>query len=74
MSKTPAEIMGLNKGKLQIGYDGDLVIVDLDKAYYIDVNDFESKGKNSPFHGFKVRGKVLYTIKKGSVVYKDLRG
>ena len=46
MSKTPAEIMGLNKGKLQIGYDGDLVIVDLDKgAYYIDVNDFESKGK-----------------------------
>ncbi|NLP28693.1 MAG: dihydroorotase [Clostridia bacterium] len=71
MSKTPAEIMGLNKGKIQIGYDGDLVIVDLDKVYSIDVNDFQSKGKNSPFHGHKVRGKVLYTIKSGRVTYKD---
>ena len=71
MSKAPAEIMGLKKGKMQIGYDGDLVIVDLDKAYCIDVNDFESKGKNSPLQGYKVRGKVLYTIKSGRVVYKD---
>ncbi|NLZ49217.1 MAG: dihydroorotase [Clostridiales bacterium] len=71
MSKKPAEIMGLKKGKIQIGYDGDLVIVDIDNSYYIDVNDFESKGKNSPFQGYKVKGKVLYTIKGGRVVYKD---
>lgn len=71
MSKNPAELMGLNKGKLQIGYDGDLVIVDLDKAYSIDVNDFQSKGKNSPLHDYKVKGKILYTIKSGRVVYKD---
>jgi dihydroorotase len=71
MSKRPAEIMGIKKGKLQVGYEGDLVLVDINNSYEIDVNKFKSKGKNSPYHGYKVKGTVLYTIKAGQVVYRE---
>ncbi|WP_139905430.1 dihydroorotase [Clostridium thermarum] len=71
MSKRPAEIMGIEKGKFQIGYEGDMVLVDIDTPYEIDVEKFKSKGKNSPFHGYKVKGTVLCTIKAGQVVYRE---
>ncbi|WP_163194199.1 dihydroorotase [Clostridium thermarum] len=71
MSKRPAEIMGIKKGKFQIGYEGDMVLVDIDTPYEIDVEKFKSKGKNSPFHGYKVKGTVLCTIKAGQVVYRE---
>lgn len=69
MSKRPAEIMGLNKGRICVGYDGDLVLVDLDKEYVIDPKNFMSKGKNTPFSGKKVYGKVLMTFNDGKIVY-----
>jgi dihydroorotase len=71
MSKRPAEIMGLNKGQISIGFDGDLVLVDLDEEYVINSKDFVSKGKNTPFDGHKVFGKVLMTIKGGKIVYQN---
>lgn len=69
MSKRPAEIMGLNKGRICVDYDGDLVLVDLDKEYVIDPKNFMSKGKNTPFSGMRVCGKVLMTFKDGKIVY-----
>lgn len=70
MSKRPAEIMGLNKGQIAIGYNGDLVLVDLDKEYVISSEEFLSKGKNTPFNGKKVYGEILMTIKGGKAVYE----
>lgn len=69
MSKNPGEIMGLNKGKVQIGYDGDLVLIDINKCYKVDSNKFQSKGKNTPFAGMELYGKVRMTIKGGRIVY-----
>jgi dihydroorotase len=69
MSKNPAEIMGINKGKIAIGYEGDLVLIDIDKKYKIDSEGFISKGKNTPFHGRPVYGEVVKTIKGGRIVY-----
>lgn len=69
MSKKPGEIMGLNKGKIQIGYDGDLVIVDLNKSFRVDSNKFQSRGRNTPFEGMELYGEVTYTIKGGKIVY-----
>ena len=48
-----------------------LQIIDPDKEYTIDVNTFESKGKNTPFDGYKVSGEVEYTILNGKVVYSN---
>ena len=69
MSEGPARILGLKKGKIEKGYDGDVVLVDPDDEYFIDSEKFVSKGKNTPFDGRKVYGKVLLTIRKGKIVY-----
>ncbi len=71
MSKRPGEIIGCNKGQIKIGYDGDLVLVDLEKKYEINNKEFYSKGKNSPFNGVTVWGKIIKTIKSGEIVYSE---
>lgn len=69
MSKNPAKLLKLNKGEVKIGYDGDLVLIDIDNKSKVDSENFASKGKNTPFHGIELYGTVLKTIKKGLVVY-----
>ena len=69
MSRNPANILGMNKGSITIGKDGDLVLVDLNKEIVIDKEKFASKGKNTPFHGRKYLGEVVMTIKGGKLIY-----
>ncbi len=71
MSYNPAKVIGIDKGTLNVGKTADIVIFDPDSEYEIDVNTFESKGKNTPFNGKKVKGRVKYTICSGKIVYKD---
>ena len=70
MSYNPAQLLGMNKGKVSIGADGDLVIVDLDKKIKINKEEFASKGKNTPFEGMEFFGEVVATIKGGSIKYR----
>lgn len=70
MSEKPSKILGIKKGLIEEGYIGDLVLVDTELKYIIDSSKFLSKGKNTPFNGREVVGKVLMTIKNGEVVYK----
>ena len=72
MSRNPAGILGMNKGTVSIGKDGDLVLVDLNKKITVDRETFVSKGKNTPFHGKSYYGEVKVTIKGGKVVYNNL--
>jgi len=69
MSKRPAEILGINKGRIGVGCEADLVVVDIEDCYEIDPQKFASKGKNTPFAGDMVYGKVLITLKAGRIVY-----
>ena len=69
MSRNPANILGMNKGSITIGKDGDLVLVDLNKEVVIDKEKFASKGMITPFHGRKYFGEVIMTIKNGKVIY-----
>lgn len=69
MSVNPAKILGIDRGSIGAGSVADIVIVDPDMEYTIDKNKFLSKGKNTPFHGKKVCGRVLYTIVSGKVKY-----
>jgi dihydroorotase len=69
MSKNPGKIMGFNKGEIKIGFDGDMVLVDLESKHKISTIDFASKGKNTPFEGMEFSGKVMATIKGGKVMY-----
>lgn len=70
MSYNPARILGIDKGSLAEGKIADITIIDPEAEYVIDKNTFASKGKNTPFHGWKVRGKVMRTIVAGKTVYK----
>jgi len=72
MSLNPAKILGLDKGRIQIGKEADLTIVDPDKEYTVEVEDFASKGRNSPFNGWKLQGKVEVTVVGGKIVYNNL--
>lgn len=72
MSKNPADLLGVNKGEIKIGTEADLVLVDTEEKYYINVEEFCSKGKNTPLDGEIVYGKVKATIRSGKVIYKDI--
>jgi dihydroorotase len=71
MSRNPARILSLNKGCIAPGYDGDLVLVDLDTPWTVDTTAFASKGHNTPFAGKTLLGRVVMTVKAGRVVYHD---
>lgn len=71
MSYNPARILGLSdKGSISEGKTADIVIFDPNAEYVIDKNTFFSKGKNTPFHGRKVKGEVIRTIAAGRTVYE----
>lgn len=70
-SYNPARILGLtDKGAIAEGKIADIVIFDPNIEYTIDQNTFFSKGKNTPFHGKKVKGDVRYTFVDGNIVYE----
>ncbi len=69
MSANPAAIAGIDRGTLAPGHGADVAIVDFDAEYRIDASKFASKGKNTPFDGKRVWGRVLKTLVDGKVVY-----
>lgn len=70
MSYNPAQILGMqDKGSVSEGQTADIVIFDPSVEYRIDKNTFLSKGKNTPFDGYPVKGEVCCTIVDGRIVY-----
>lgn len=69
MSQRPAEIIGVDKGTLGVGKQGDVTIIDANAEYQIDVNKFHSKSRNCPYNGWNVRGRVKHTIVGGEIRY-----
>ncbi|WP_299626778.1 dihydroorotase [Pelagibius sp.] len=66
----PAKILGLEGGRLAKGAAADLVIFDLNRAWRIDPDRFESKSKNSPFEGLPVQGRVRRTVVDGRTLFE----
>ena len=71
MSANPARILGLaGQGTLSEGTDADVTVIDPEAAWVIDPKTFVSKGRNTPFAGKRVHGKVRVTICRGEIVYR----
>lgn len=71
MSATPAEVYNLDAGVIELGAPADITIFDPNSSYWVEDN-FASKSNNSPFVGWKLYGKVKYTIVSGKVCYRDM--
>jgi allantoinase len=73
MSENPANFLHLenSKGKIQKGYDADLVIWDPDKEIIIRENEINHRHKQSPYSGKKLKGEVIQTIVNGKTVYRN---
>ncbi len=71
MAERPAELWGLNKGKIEVGKDADFTVVNLSEEFTIRNEDQASKCGWTPFDGVKLTGKPTHTIVGGVVVMKD---
>ncbi len=69
MSKTPADIIGVNND-LKAGNQADITIIDPDAKYKISPDTFMSKSRNTPFSGKSVRGRSVVTIVDGKIIYQ----
>jgi len=69
LTKAPAEILGLEAGHLGVGATADVCIFDPDAEWTPDREHMISRGKNTPFHGWPLKGRVRYTLVGGEVVY-----
>ncbi|CAE6772597.1 MAG: dihydroorotase [Nitrospira sp.] len=70
LSTAPAKAFSLNAGTLAVGAPADVAIVDANREWHVDPSRFRSKSRNTPFAGWKVKGRVTTTIVSGRVVYE----
>jgi dihydroorotase len=68
----PSEVLGLGKGTLQVGADADVTLIDAQTEFVVDRREFRSKSRNSPFHGWTLKGRAVMTLCAGEVVYSRL--
>ena len=66
---SPARILNLQKGRIQVGWDGDITIIDTEAEYMLDRDSLSSKSSNSPFIGRQVKGRAAYSIVAGAIIY-----
>lgn len=69
MTVAPCRVYGLPHGTLRTGADADIIIFDPDLEWTVDREQFLSKGKNTPYHGLPMKGRVLRTIFGGATVF-----
>ncbi|CAD2078130.1 dihydroorotase [Jeotgalicoccus coquinae] len=71
MTVKPGEVFKLDSGKLETGKAADLTLIDLNREYTLDKNEFLSKSKNTPFHGETLQSDIAMTIVDGKIVYDN---
>ncbi len=70
LTQQPAAILGIEAGTLSAGANADICIFDPERYWHVSENSLASRGKNSPFLGWEVKGKVRYTLLQGRIVYQ----
>lgn len=70
LTANPAKLLNLDRGTLAVGAPGDVTILDPGMAWTVDKDKFASKGRNTPFHGWNLRGRAVRTIVGGRTVWE----
>ncbi len=69
----PATILGIDSGTLSIGANADITVIDPECDYIVDVNDFYSKSRNTPFNGYAAKGRTMATFVDGVCIFSLLK-
>ncbi len=67
----PARLLNLSQGTLSVGADADITVFDPDREWTFDVGQSLSKSSNSPFHGWRLKGRAVATLVGGKVVWNE---
>jgi dihydroorotase len=70
VTSVPAGILGISAGTLAVGTDADLCIFDPKACWKVEPAKLKSQGRNTPFSGYEMQGRVRYTFVGGQVVYE----
>jgi dihydroorotase len=70
LTVNPARLLALDRGTLAAGSAGDVTLLDPDREWVVDKEQFASKARNTPFHGWKLRGRAVRTIVGGCTVWE----
>lgn len=71
MSINPARILGLEKG-ISVGKKADITIIDTKTTYTVDAATFKSQSRNTPFDGWKLRGRAVWTMVDGKIIFNEI--
>jgi dihydroorotase len=71
LSTNPARILGVPGGSLHVGAPADITVLNPDLPWTVDVRQFKSKSRNSPFDGRKMTGRAVMTIVGGEIKYRE---
>jgi len=71
LSHNPATILSVKGGTIEEGKEADLTVIDLNKEYVVHEEDFNSKSHNSPFIGWSMKGKAMFTMVGGRIVWNS---
>jgi dihydroorotase len=71
LTTAPARLLRLKKGTLSPGADADVTVLDPAREWVFDVRQSASKSRNSPFHGWRLKGKATLTVVGGKIVWQD---
>ena len=69
----PARLLGLPKGRLRVGDAADITIFDPNREWMFEATESASKSSNSPFYGWRLKGKAITTIVAGKIVWSEKR-
>jgi len=67
----PAKLLKLAKGTLKAGADADITVIDPDEEWVFERRDSLSKSKNTPFHGWTLKGRAVMTVVGGEIVWRE---
>ena len=69
-TKGPADVLGLPLGTLEVGRPADITIIDTEAEFTVDPSTFNSKSRNTPYGGYKAKGRAAGTMVGGTFVHR----
>lgn len=72
ITSLPAAILGIAAGHLSVGATADICVFDPERLWQVSAQTLKSQGKNTPYSGFELRGRVTHTLVNGNIAFEEI--